>query len=282
MRALIEHLRDLWHARELLDQLVRKELKVRYKHSALGFVWSLLTPVVMTVVFTVVFAFLIRIDVDDFAAFFVAGYLVWSFFQNSVQGSIQTITANGSLIRKVYFPREVLPLSNVFAQGVHFMLALLAISPYLVWERGLGVITHLPAVALGVALITVFACGLAMLFAALNVTFRDLQELVVVIFFVWFYATPIIYPYELAVGAAGESVVGRVFLSVISFNPMTWFVRLFRQPLYGVGHLGAGHSLAPSWPNSGLLAGTTLVALVTFVVGYLVFHRFALTFAKQV
>ncbi len=282
MRGLIDHLRDLWHARELLDQLIRKELKVRYKHSALGFAWSLLTPVVMTVVFTVVFAFLIRIDVDDFAAFFVAGYLVWSFFQNSVQGSIQTITANGTLIRKVYFPREVLPLSNVFAQGVHFMLALLAISPYLVWERGIGVLGHLPAVALGIVLITLFACGLAMLFAALNVTFRDLQELVVVIFFVWFYATPIIYPYELAEQAAGDSSVGRAFLNVISLNPMTWFVRLFRQALYGIGHLGSGNSLAPSWPSSGLLAGTTIVALGSFVVGYLVFHRFALTFAKQV
>ncbi len=282
MRALVEHLRDLWHARELLDQLVRKELKVRYKHSALGFAWSLLTPVVMTVVFTVVFAYLIRIEVDDFAAFFVAGYLVWSFFQNSVQGSIQAITGNGSLIRKVYFPREVLPLSNVFAQGVHFMLALLAIGPYLVWTRGLGVLEYLPAVVVGIVLITVFACGLAMLSAALNVTFRDLQELIVVIFLVWFYATPIIYPYELAVSAAGESPVGRAFLNVISLNPMTWFVRLFRQPLYGVGHLGTGNSLAPSWPSGELLAGTTLVALASFVVGYLVFHRFAVTFAKQV
>lgn len=282
VRALIEHLRDLWRARELLDQLVRKELKVRYKHSALGFAWSLLTPVLMTVVFTVVFRFLIRIEVDDFAAFFVAGYLVWSFFQNSVQGSIQAITGNGSLIRKVYFPREVLPLSNVFAQGVHFMLALLAIGPYLLWTRGGGVITYLPAVLLGIVLITVFACGLAMLFAALNVTFRDLQELVVVVFLVWFYATPIIYPYEMAVGAAGESSVGRTFLSVIRLNPMTWFVRLFRQPLYGVGQLGTGNSLAPSWPSGELLVATTLVAFGSFVVGYLVFHRFALTFAKQV
>lgn len=282
MRALTQHLRDLWHARELLDQLVRKELKVRYKHSALGFAWSLLTPILMTLVFTAVFATLIRIEVDDFAAFFLAGFLVWSFFQNSVQGSIQAITGNGSLLRKVYFPREVLPLANVFAQGVHFLLALLAISPYLVWRRGLGVLVHLPAVLVGTALVTVFACGLAMFFAALNVTFRDLQELIVVIFLIWFYATPIIYPYEMAVNAAGHSRWGHLFLEIISLNPMTWFVRLFRQALYGVGNLGIGTSFAPLWPSATLLAATTLVSVITFAVGYVVFQRFAVTFAKEV
>ena len=133
VRALRDKLLDLWHARELLRQFVSKELKVRYKNSALGFLWSLLTPALMTVVFTVIFAIG---DPDrrrrDFAAFFLSGYLVWQFFQNSVQGSISAIVGNGPLIKKVYFPREILPLSIVLAQLVHFLLALLAVSPYLI------------------------------------------------------------------------------------------------------------------------------------------------------
>ena len=284
MRAVADKLRDLWRARELLRQLVGKELKVRYKHSALGFAWSLLTPVLMTAVFTAVFATIIRIEVQDFAAFFLAGFLVWSFFQNAVQGSVQAITSNGSLIRKVYFPREVLPLSNVLAQCTHFLLALLVLSPYLIYTRGWGVISHLPAVVLGVVLITVFAAGAAMLLAAINVTFRDLQELIVVIFLVWFYLTPIIYPYELAVAQAGNGAIGQVLLQVVRLNPMTWFVRLFRESLYGrVKTIGPDpFSTAPTWATPEVIVGCTIVAFVTFVVGYLSFHRFAVTFAKEV
>lgn len=290
MRATLDDkLRDLWHARELLRQLTAKELKVRYKHSALGFLWSLITPILMTAVFTAVFQFLIRINVENFAAFFIAGYLVWSFFQNSVQGSVEAITGNGALIRKVYFPREVLPLSNVLAQAVHFLLALLAISPILFYFRGWEVLYYLPAVAGGVVVLAIFAAGLAMLFAALNVNFRDLQELVVVIFLVWFYATPIIYPYQMAVDAAGASAVGRFFLQIIKANPMTWFVDLFRQPLYGiVVQLGDAseeippESLAPMWPDPMLVVGTSVVAMLSFGFGYLIFHRNAVTFAKEV
>lgn len=284
MRALRDKLNDLWDARELLRQLVGKELKVRYKHSALGFLWSLLTPILMTAVFTAVFAVLIRIEVEDFAAFFVAGYLVWAFFQNSVQSSVHAITGNGSLIRKVYFPREVLPLSTVLAQGIHFMLALGVLLPFLVYTRGVGALVHLPAVAVGVVLVGVFAAGLAMLFAAANVSFRDLQELVVVIFLVWFYATPVIYPYKLAVDVAADSPVGNFFFQIIRLNPMTWFVRYFREPLYGIiARIGPEKASAPpTWPAPELVVATSLVAAITFVVGYLVFHRFAVTFAKEV
>lgn len=284
MRALRDKLNDLWNARELLRQLVGKELKVRYKRSALGFLWSLLTPILMTAVFTAVFAVLIKIQVEDFAAFFVAGYLVWAFFQNSVQSSVHAITGNGPLIRKVYFPREVLPLSTVLAQSIHFVLALAVLLPFLVYTRGAEVLVYLPAVAVGIVLVGVFAAGLAMLFAAANVSFRDLQELVVVIFLIWFYATPVIYPYEMAVEAAG-GVPGRLLLAVLAANPMTWFVRFFRQPLYGViDTFGVPDpaSTAPTWPAPEIVAATALVAAATFVLGYLLFHRFAVTFAKEV
>src|SRR5680860_28127 len=106
---------DLWNSRELLRNLVSKELKVRYKHSALGFLWSLVTPLLMTAVFTVVFATFLRIPLGEgnFATFFLAGYLVWQFFSNSVNASVGAIVGNGALIQKVYFPREVIPLSQV-------------------------------------------------------------------------------------------------------------------------------------------------------------------------
>lgn len=292
-RVLRDKLIDLWRARELLRQFVAKELKVRYKNSALGFVWSLLTPALMTVVFTVIFSTVIRIQVDDFAAFFLSGYLVWQFFQNSVQGSISAVVGNGALIKKVYFPREILPLSIVLSQLVHFLLAMLAVSPYLIWARGWNMLLYVPAILFGVVVVTVFTAGVAMLLAGANVPFRDLQELIVVFMMVWFYATPIIYPFAMVSGI--DTTVGRVAAGVLAYNPMTWFVRLFRESIYGdvIANPAfradcAGDcppqfvSTLQSWPSGELLLGAMLAAVIAFVVGYAMFHRFSLNFAKEI
>jgi len=276
---------ELWRARELLVQLVRKELKVRYRNSALGFLWSMLTPVLMTAVFSVVFTQIVRIPVDDFPAFFISGYLVWQFLQNSCQGAIHSIVGNGELIKKVYFPREVLPLSHVFAQLIHLLLALLVLSPYLVYTRGLDVLVHLPTTLLAIALLTVFVSGIAMWFAGVNVIFRDLQELFVVIFQVWFYATPVIYPLALVTAQIDERFAW--VATVIAINPATVFVELARLGLYG-SVSATGDVVAPltdgppAWPNLVATGVATGWALLAFVLGYLVFLRRSRTFAKEV
>ncbi len=283
LRASTGKLLDLWRARELLAQLVRKELKVRYKSSALGFVWSMLTPALMTVVFTVVFTLVVPIPVDAFAAYFIAGYLFWQFFQNSCQGAIHSVVTNGDLVKKVYFPREVLPLAHVLAQLVHLMLALLVVLPYLVATRGVGVLVHLPGMLAVVVLLTVFASGVAMWFAGVNVVFRDLQELFVVIFLVWFYATPVLYPLALVHLELGAR---SVIATLLAANPMTWFVEAFRAPMYGRVELVADSaglaSTAPTWPSPHGLGIAAAWAVVAFVGGYVVFLRRARSFAKEV
>ncbi|MFU8840466.1 MAG: ABC transporter permease [Nitriliruptoraceae bacterium] len=276
---------ELWRARELLVQLVRKELKVRYRNSALGFLWSMLTPVLMTVVFSVVFTQIVRIEVADFPAFFIAGYLVWQFLQNSCQGAIHSIVGNSDLIKKVYFPREVLPLSHVLAQLIHLLLALLVLSPYLVFTRGWGVLLHLPTTLLAIALLTVFTSGVAMWFAGVNVTFRDLQELFVVIFQVWFYATPVIYPMALVTAQMGGSYPW--VATLIQFNPATWFIELARLGLYGsvsVAAASGGLLVAgpPGWPTATLVAGALAWAVAALAYGSWTFRRRARTFAKEV
>jgi ABC-type polysaccharide/polyol phosphate export permease len=281
LRLSTSKLADLWRARELLLQLVQKELKVRYKNSALGFFWSMLTPALMTVVFTVVFTLVVPIPVDAFAAYFLSGYLFWQFFQNSCQGAIHSIVDNGDLVKKVYFPREVLPLSHVLAQLVHLLLALLVILPYLTATRGIGVITHLPGALLAVLLLTIFASGMAMWFASVNVVFRDLQELFIVIFLVWFYSTPVLYPLALVHAELGaDSIVAQI----LAINPMTWFVEAFRAPLYGpvveVG--GVIASGAPTWATGQSVGLAAMFAVTVFAFGYVVFLRGARTFAKEV
>jgi ABC-type polysaccharide/polyol phosphate export permease len=285
LRRSSSKLGELWRARELLGQLVRKELKVRYKNSSLGFLWSMLTPALMTVVFSIVFGFVVPIPVAEFPAFFLAGYLLWQFFQNSCQGAIHSVVGNGDLVKKVYFPREVLPLSHVLSQLAHLLLALLVVSPYLVLTRGWGVLTHLPATLLAIALLTIFSSGVAMLLAGVNVVFRDLQELFVVLYLVWFYATPVLYPLALVDAELAGREVAWVS-TALRINPMTWFVEAFRVPLYGdvvVAPGGDGvQSLPPTWPSLSIIAILVAWAAAAFLVGYVVFLRRARTFAKEV
>lgn len=273
--SVASRLRDLWGARELLRNLVAKELKVRYKQSALGFAWSLLTPLMMTGIFTVVFAEFLRINVVDFATFFLAGYLVWQFFSNSVNSSVGAIVGNGPLIRKVWFPREVLPLSLVLSQAVHFGLALLATSVLFFVQRG-NFLPYLPSLLLGVVLLILFTAGTSMIFAAANVGFRDLQELTQVIFLAWFYATPVIYPMSFVEANAAWA------LPIIRVNPMTWFVELFQASLYGAGAGVEGGNLPPGWPHPRTVLVCAAFAVGTFLIGYALFHRWAVNFAKEV
>ncbi len=273
---------EVWQSRDLLRNLVAKELKVRYKGSALGVAWTLLTPLLMAAVFTVVFATFLRVPFGNgnFTTFFLAAYLVWQFFQNSVTASAGSIVANGSLITKVYFPRELIPFSLVIAQVVHLLLALVAVTPLFLWYRGFHP-ELVPLIILGVVLVALFTAGVSMLFGALTVKFRDLTELMQVIMTVWFYMTPVIY--SLVTVSLFEN--GERWVRVLRFNPMTWFAELFHTLMYGIPDSidpnGPPHP-GPTVPDLRTWLVCAVCAAVAFTVGYVVFRRSASTFAKQV
>jgi ABC-type polysaccharide/polyol phosphate export permease len=252
---------ELWAARELLFNLVSAELKVRYRKSVFGFAWTMLTPLGMVLIFTFIFERVFRANVKDFPVFFLVGFLPWQYFGNSVMGGTGIIVGNSNLIKKVYFPREVLPLAHVLAQSVHFLLSLVVVFAYLIY-RGDNFIPLLPLLLVAIVLLTIFNAGLTMAFAAANVVFRDLQELVQVLFLLWFYATPVIYPLELAPPR---------YRTLLLLNPMTSYLSLFRHAMYNL-----------TWPAARLIAGTTAVALLTLACGYAAFTRLAVSFAKEV
>ncbi|MFN2219502.1 MAG: ABC transporter permease, partial [Anaerolineae bacterium] len=124
---MIDRIRELYYYRELIRNLVIRDLKVRYKNSVLGILWSLLNPLLMTIVFTVVFTLMLRSDIPDYPVFFMCAYLPWSFLSDTVVGGTNSIVGNSHLIKKVYFPREVLPLSDVLSGLVNFLLALVVL-----------------------------------------------------------------------------------------------------------------------------------------------------------
>ena len=276
--------KEVWQYRELLQNLVSKELKVRYKGSFFGFAWSMITPLAMAAIFTLVFATFLRIPfgAGDFTTFFLAGYLMWQFFQNSVTSSATSIVGNAPLITKTYFPRELIPFSLVISQMVHLLLAYLAITPLLIWRRGFNP-ELLPAIAVALVLITLFTAGVSMIMGALTVKLRDLQELLQIIMMAWFYLTPIIYSIELIRQVDRDN--GTNYEAVLLVNPMTWFSELFHVLLYGVAlpltDEFSAHPL-PTIPTLQTWLVCTAWAIGAFGVGYVVFRRSASSFAKEI
>src|SRR5919108_3614234 len=179
---------------ELLANLVRKDLKVKYKNSALGFVWSLANPLLYLAVFTLVFNVFLRGGVDDFAVLFMSGFLVWNFFNLSTLTATGAVVGNANLVRKVRFPRIVLPLSSVGFAGVHFLLQLLvlfAVLPLLYPDAfGRQLLLLLPALAVALT----FTAAMSLLASALNVRYRDVEHLLEIALLAWFWLTPIVYP----------------------------------------------------------------------------------------
>src|SRR5919108_540289 len=178
---------------ELLANLVRKDLKVKYKNSALGFVWSLANPLLYLAVFTLVFNVFLRGGVDNFAVLFMAGFLVWNFFNLSTMSATGAVVGNANLVRKVRFPRIVLPLSSVGFAGVHFLLQMLVFLVFLVpfYPQAFGPQLWLVVPALAVAV--VFTVAMSLLASALNVRYRDVEHLLEIALLAWFWLTPIVY-----------------------------------------------------------------------------------------
>ena len=179
---------------ELLAELVRKDLKVKYKNSALGFVWSLANPLLYLAVFTLVFTFFLKNNVPWFAVLFMSGFLIWSFFNSAALDATGAVVGNANLVRKVRFPRVVLPLASVGFAGVHLVLQLLVFFLFLVpfYPDAFGPQLWLLVPALAVTV--VFTTAMSLLASSLNVRYRDVQHLLEIALLAWFWLTPIVYP----------------------------------------------------------------------------------------
>ncbi|MEY2420436.1 MAG: lipopolysaccharide transport system permease protein [Acidimicrobiaceae bacterium] len=251
-------LRPTW---ELLLNLTSRELKIRYKRSVLGFFWSLLNPLMMMAVFTVIFTVAFKAPIHDFPLFFLSAYLPWAFFQASAQISTGVIIANAGLIKKVYFPRVVLPLSVVLSQLVHLLLGMCVLLVALAID-GYNFLPYLPVLVASIALLTLFTAGVSMLFAAANVVFRDIQEFSNVLFLLWFYMTPVIY---------SPTQLTPKYRTVLHINPMYYMVQMLRSSIYEL-----------RMPSLAVTAGAVVSTVLSLVAGGLLFRRLSIRFAKEI
>jgi lipopolysaccharide transport system permease protein len=259
---LIEQFRQLVRYREAIRTLVLRDLTVRYSNSVLGVLWSLLSPLLIMLVFTVVFTFFIPSQIEKYPVYILAGLLPWNFLTGSIAGSVVSIVHNGPLISRVYFPRDILPIAVVLANLVNFLMALGLLF-------GLMVIYRVPV---GLALLALpmviliqcgFNLGLGLFLAALNVHFRDTQAIVEVLTLGWLFLTPIIYPIELIQNAT-------VRLALQLLNPMAALVVSYRAILY-----------SNRLPDARLLLITTAEVLLLLAFGYWFFHKNSPSFVEE-
>jgi len=271
---------------ELLAELVRKDLKVKYKNSALGFVWSMANPLLYLAVFTLVFSVLLPNGVPRFAVLFMSGFLVWSFFNQATLGATGAVVGNANLVRKVRFPRVVLPLASVGFSGVHFALQLLVFFLFLVpfYPDAFGAQLWLLLPALAVALI--FTVAMSLLASALNVRYRDVQHLLEIVMLAWFWLTPIVYPVTVVrdrLAARGLSWLFEVYMA----NPMTAAVVAAQRAVYNHPVVTADGRRLEVLPAGGYgfylrwLGVAAAISLALLALGLWTFRRLQADFAEE-
>jgi len=275
---MISRLRELYRHRELIENLVVRDLKVRYKNSVLGFVWSLLNPLLLMVVFTIVFTIMLpNLTIPKFPVFVMCALLPWNFFNTSVMSALNSIVHNGHLIKKVYFPREVLPISTVLSNFVNFILSLPVLLlliiffkvPITVW------ILYLPLIML---VQVAFTVGVSLILATVNVFYRDTGVIMEVVMQAWFFLTPVFYPVDLL--PEWKTVWGVALpirrLTYI-LNPMASIIASYRSVLYGFTN-----GSPPAAPAFDFFSRTVVTALLCMVIGYAVFTKYSHRFGEEV
>jgi len=268
-------LRELWEYRELIRNLVERDLKVRYKNSALGIAWSWLNPLLMMLVLTVVFTVLAaQNDQPAYHVSVLIGILAWNFFSASVVGATGSIVNNAHLIKKVYFPRAALPVSIVLSNMINFAIAL-PVFFGLAWLSGVPLSGQVwLAIWLPVVLLVqvIFTIGIGLILSTVNVFYRDTQIIMEVVMLAWFFLTPIIYP--IAAVPETATVLGATLdlrRLVFIANPMASIISSYRDVLYYGRFIGADFFLR-----------TAVTAIVVLLVGYAVFDRYSRRFAEEV
>jgi len=249
-------------SRELFWHLTLRELRSKYKRSFLGWAWSTVTPLATMAVYTIVFRAIIRIHIPPgkpsglnlYALYLLCALLPWTFFQVSVQGGIVSLIGNSNLIKKTYFPREFLPAATVASTFVSHCIEMGLLLVALLAFGNFHALPFIPLVFVLMLFVALFALGLGLMLSVLNVYFRDVEYLITIVFLVWMYLTPIIYPF---------SLVPHRYRGIAEvLNPMTDAVLAFRSMLYD--------GTTPRWLGFGYFV---LVASVVFIIGMYVFSR---------
>lgn len=259
---VIGYIKEIVASKELLYNLTSKELKLKYRNSILGFFWSFFNPVLQLCVYTLVFKYFMPNRIPNFTVYLLCGLLPWQFFQISVQGSTTSIISNSNLIKKVYFPREILPLSIIASNFINFAITLIILFFAVIIS---GVKIGLPLIELPLVLLLLlfFTVGLSLILSCLNVLYRDIQHFIEVIFMLWFYLTPIVYSLDM--------VTRKELKLLLLLNPMTIITECMRSIMY-----------TNQFPYVKYMIAITILDLLLITFGIKLFRKIEVVFAEEI
>ncbi len=253
-------LKELYNYREMIYNLVKKDLRGRYKGSVLGFLWTFINPLLQLAVYTMVFSTIMRVNVDKFYMYLFIALIPWIFFTTSVLSGTISIIQNKDLIKKIYFPRIIIPISTVLATFMNMIFSM-AVVILALFISGIGISYYVLLLPVIMVLEFFLVLGMVFLFSSLNVFFRDIEYILSIIMMIWFYMTPIVYTVEM---------IPEKYKTLFYLNPMTNIVIFYRDILF-----------YKRMPSFGFMGGVFLYSLAMIVIGFFVFQKLQKNFVEE-
>lgn len=252
--------KEIWNYRSMIASLVKRDLRGRYKGSILGFFWTFLNPLLQLVVYTFVFSVVMRAGIEDYYLFLFVALVPWVFFSSSVDGGAGCVRNQANLVNKIYFPREVLPISHVLSQLVNMLLSFIVVILVLIISgKGINIKVwwSLPIVIIQE---TLLAFGFALLFSAVTVFFRDLQYFLSIIMMAWQFLSPVMYSVDM---------VPDKLKPIFNLNPMSPVISAYRSIFY--------YQTSPDLKD--FLSGS-IMGILILIFGWIVFGKLKRRFAE--
>ena len=252
--------KNLYEYRELLKSSIKKDVGGKYKNSVLGVLWSFLYPLLQIAVYAIVFPLIMRSNMENYTVFVCCGLIPWNFFSTAISRSSFTMIENGNILKKVYFPREILPISVLTSEAVNFVISTIIILAF-VLGTGMGLTWYVIFYPVILLIQYILLIGISLFVSSITVYFRDLQHFIGIALQLLFYATPIVY---------ATNIIPESYQWILRLNPMTFIIDGYRSIFY--------YQQQPDFISLGI---TLLVSLILCVVGYLLFSKLQKRFAEE-
>ena len=252
--------KELYKYRELLKTTTQKEVRGKYKHSFLGVLWSFLNPLLQIMVYAIVFPFILKNNQEHYVVFLCCGIIPWNFFASAINRSASTMLENGNIIKKVYFPREILPISVVTSETVNFVISTLIILAFVLFD-GIALTPYILYYPLILIVQYLLILAISFIVSSITVYIRDIQHLIGVALQLFFYATPIVY----AANLIPESISW-----ILNLNPMTYIINGYRDIF-----------LNQTAPNVKALMILLVIVIFACIIAYAIFHKLQKGFAEE-
>lgn len=257
---MLKTIKDLYSYRELLKTNVKKEIRGKYKGAWLGIIWSYLNPLLMLLVYSLVFSQILRINIPNYTMFLFTALIPWNFFTTTISQGADAVVSNGNILKKVYFPREILPISVVTSNVVNFLISCI-IMIFFILITGIGISKYILFFPLILLIQYILLLGITFIISAITVYVRDLEHIIGVFLLAMFYATPIVYSIEM---------VPKSLKFLISLNPMTLIIGAYRNILF--------YQKMPYLKDLGIIA---LASLILLFLGIYIFKKLQKRFAEE-